>query len=80
MRKSPTQMERQIEACLRRDGPRCFNALGRLADAPNAQILARTLRRMMRDGIVARRIIDAGPPRSEYRLIELDAAGEIESC
>lgn len=68
-RRPTTEMWVRIDAVLQQ-GPRCFNEIGRMTDAPNAQLVARTLRRMMREGAVERRIIDARPPRSEYRLTD----------
>jgi len=61
-------MEVRIVECLQR-GPLHFNELGHISDAANAQLLARTLRRLMRDGVVSRRVIDASPPRTLYTLI-----------
>jgi DNA-binding HxlR family transcriptional regulator len=51
-----------------------FNALERASDAPNPVRLSDHLKKLVRDGIVVRRVIQVGPPAvTEYSLTELGA-------
>jgi DNA-binding HxlR family transcriptional regulator len=53
-------------------GPLRFNVLDRAVNAPNAPMLSTYLKRMARDGLIARRVIELGPPaRVEYGLTPL---------
>jgi DNA-binding HxlR family transcriptional regulator len=57
-----------------RNGPLRFNALDRAVDAPNPPMLSTHLKKMRRDGLVERHVIELGPPaRVEYSLTPLGA-------
>ena len=47
-----------------------FNALGRVIDGISPRMLTVTLRRLERDGLVSRTILDSSPPQVEYALTE----------
>lgn len=52
-------------------GPLRFNALRRCVGPITPKALTQTLRRLERNGIVAREIIPGSPPGVEYRMTEL---------
>lgn len=54
-----------------RDGTKRFNELRRLMPGITPRTLARQLRELERDGVVARTVHAEVPPRVEYRLTEL---------
>ena len=63
----------RVAHALRR-GPLRFNALDRAINAPNPPMLSTHLKKMARDGLVERVVIELGPPaRVEYRLTPLGA-------
>jgi DNA-binding HxlR family transcriptional regulator len=73
MRNTPTEMWIRIDAVLQ-TGPRFFNEICRLTNAPNPPVVSRTLTRMERRGEVTRRVLtEERPPRVEYSLTEKDA-------
>lgn len=47
-----------------------FNALSRVIDGISPRMLTVTLRRLERDGLVSRSILDTSPPQVEYALTE----------
>ena len=51
--------------------PRRFNALRRRVDGVSEKMLAQTLQHLERDGMVAREVQSAIPPRVEYTLTAL---------
>ena len=53
------------------DGPLRFNALRRSLDVITQKALTQSLRRLERNGIVARRVITASPVAVEYRITPL---------
>ena len=53
------------------DGPLRFNALRRSLDGITQKALTQSLRRLERNGIVARRVITASPVAVEYRITPL---------
>lgn len=53
------------------DGPRRYTDLQARLPAVAGSMLTRTLRRMLRDGLLAREVEPAVPPRVECRLTEL---------
>lgn len=55
-------------------GPCRFNALSRVIDGISPRMLTVTLRRLERDGLVSRTIIDSSPPQVEYALTERGAS------
>lgn len=52
-------------------GPLRFTELRARVDGISGKVLAETLRRLERDGIVTRRAYDEMPPRVEYELTDL---------
>jgi len=63
----------RVAHALRR-GPLRFNALDRAINAPNPPMLSTHLKKMARDGLVERVVIELGPPAPvEYRLTPLGA-------
>jgi DNA-binding HxlR family transcriptional regulator len=44
------------------DGPVRFNEIGRRVDVKNPRLLSQLLKKLCRDGIVVRTVIQAGPP------------------
>lgn len=52
-------------------GPLRFTELRSQVDGISGKVLAETLRRLERDGIVTRRAFDEMPPRVEYELTDL---------
>lgn len=52
-------------------GPLRFTELRSRVDGISGKVLAETLRRLERDGIVTRRAFDEMPPRVEYELTDL---------
>ena len=50
-----------------------FNALRRRVQGVSEKMLAQTLQTLERDGLVAREVISAIPPRVEYALTDLGA-------
>ncbi len=53
------------------DGPLRFNAIKRRLEGITQKALTQSLRRLERNGIVARRVIAASPVAVEYRLTPL---------
>ncbi len=53
------------------DGPRRFNELKRVVNGVTQRMLTVTLRRLERDGIIARTVHELMPPRVSYRLTPL---------
>jgi len=53
-----------------RRGPARFNALGRVIDGISPRMLTVTLRRLERDGLVSRTVLDTSPPQVEYALTD----------
>lgn len=49
-------------------GPCRFNALSRVIDGISPRMLTVTLRRLERDGLATRTILDTSPPQVEYAL------------
>jgi DNA-binding HxlR family transcriptional regulator len=70
MRKSPTQLERRIQACLSEHGKLGYVALLHATEAANSPALARTLNRMRQRGVITRSILDTSPPRTLYALAD----------
>lgn len=65
------EMAMRIVAHLR-FGPVGFNALDRAVNAPNPMRFSRIVKKLMRDGIIDRRVITLGPPaKTEYSLTSL---------
>ena len=60
--------------CALKRGPQRFNALERAIEAPNPPALSKLLKRMQRDGLVARRVIAIGPPAHVEYSFELHSA------
>ncbi|MGW6121724.1 winged helix-turn-helix transcriptional regulator [Nocardia sp. NPDC055165] len=56
------------------DGPVRFSALRRRVDGVSERMLSQTLQALERDGMVHREVLEAIPPRVEYRLTELGTA------
>lgn len=55
-----------------RHGPARFNELGRLVDAPSPPMLSKYLKKLQRDGLVERHVIQLGPPAiTTYELTAL---------
>jgi len=55
-----------------RHRPLRFNEIERAIDAPNPVMLSKHLKKMQRDGLVVRNVIQLGPPaRVEYELTPL---------
>jgi DNA-binding HxlR family transcriptional regulator len=55
-----------------RHRPMGFNELDRAVVAPNPMMFSRHLKKVVRDGIVERRVLSLGPPaRTQYSLTEL---------
>ncbi|MFG3704813.1 winged helix-turn-helix transcriptional regulator [Micromonospora sp. NPDC047670] len=52
-------------------GPRRYGELARAVAGATQKMLTQTLRGLERDGLVARSVTDAVPPRVEYRLTPL---------
>jgi len=52
------------------EGVSRFNELRRALDGVSQRVLARQLRELERDGVVARKVYDQSPPRVEYALTE----------
>jgi DNA-binding HxlR family transcriptional regulator len=59
-----------IVVCRLDDGPRRFNELRRLTDGITQRMLSLTLRRLERDGLVARTVFPTVPPQVEYELTD----------
>lgn len=57
-----------------RDGPHRFSALRRHVDGVSERMLSQTLQALERDGMVNRQVLEAIPPKVEYRLTSLGAA------
>lgn len=55
-------------------GPLRFTQVRTRVDGISAKVLAETLRRLERDGIVTRRAYDEMPPRVEYELTTLGSS------
>lgn len=53
------------------DGPARFNAIKRRLDGITQKALTQSLRRLERDGIVARRVVPVSPAAVEYRITPL---------
>jgi DNA-binding HxlR family transcriptional regulator len=51
------------------DGPMRFNEIKRRLEGVSQKVLTQTLRRMERDGIVKRTVVDARPLRVDYQLL-----------
>ncbi|RIY00321.1 transcriptional regulator [Aureimonas flava] len=51
--------------------PRRFNAIKRRLDGITQRVLTQTLRKLERNGMVARRILSTSPPGVEYSLTAL---------
>jgi len=51
-------------------GPCRFNALTRVIDGISPRMLTVTLRRLERDGLVSRTILDTSPPQVDYALTD----------
>lgn len=58
------------------DGPRRFNELRRDVTGITQKSLSQTLRRLERNGMVDRRVLDTRPLAVEYRLTELGRSVE----
>ena len=58
-----------------------FNALRRRVEGVSEKMLAQTLHTLERDGLVAREVVTAIPPRVEYALTPLGArvAGQVRA-
>ncbi|MDI6636477.1 winged helix-turn-helix transcriptional regulator [Pantoea dispersa] len=54
-----------------KDKPRRFNEIKRYLKGISHQMLTRTLKNLLRDGMVDRTVFDTVPPQVEYRLSEL---------
>lgn len=52
------------------DKPRRFNEIKRYVRGISHQMLTRTLKNLLRDGMVVRTVFDTVPPQVEYRLSE----------
>ena len=52
-------------------GPRRFNAVKRQLEGITQRVLTQTLRKLERNGMIARRVLDGSPPGVEYRLTPL---------
>lgn len=55
------------------EGPYRFGALRRRVDGVSERMLSQTLQILERDGLVHREVLEAIPPKVEYRLTELGA-------
>jgi DNA-binding HxlR family transcriptional regulator len=55
------------------DGPRRFNELKRAVNGVTQRMLTVSLRRLERDGVIARTVHELMPPRVSYRLTPLGA-------
>lgn len=53
---------------LRLHGPRRFGQLLRSVDGISQRMLTVTLRRLQREGLIAREVLDTSPPQVEYSL------------
>lgn len=53
------------------DGPLRFNAIKRRLDGITQEALTQALRRLERNGIVARRVVPVSPVAVDYRVAEL---------
>jgi DNA-binding HxlR family transcriptional regulator len=51
------------------DGPMRFNAIRRRLEGVSQKMLTQTLRRMERDGLVKRTVVDERPLRVDYELL-----------
>ncbi|MFT4127947.1 MAG: helix-turn-helix domain-containing protein [Gordonia sp. (in: high G+C Gram-positive bacteria)] len=56
---------------LRLHGPRRFGQLLRSVDGISQRMLTVTLRRLQRDGLIDRTVLDTSPPQVEYSLTEV---------
>ena len=56
---------------LRLHGPRRFGQLLRSVDGISQRMLTVTLRRLQRDGLITRAVLDTSPPQVEYSLTEV---------
>ncbi|WP_454118430.1 winged helix-turn-helix transcriptional regulator [Microbacterium lacticum] len=56
---------------LRLHGPRRFGQLLRSVDGISQRMLTVTLRRLQRDGLITRTVLDTSPPQVEYSLTEV---------
>ena len=56
------------------EGERRFSRLRDALDGVSQKVLTATLRRLERDGLVARRVTPTVPPRVDYRLTRLGAS------
>ncbi|WP_448232358.1 winged helix-turn-helix transcriptional regulator [Microbacterium lacticum] len=56
---------------LRLHGPRRFGQLLRSVDGISQRMLTVTLRRLQRDGLITRTVLDTSPPQVEYSLTEI---------
>jgi DNA-binding HxlR family transcriptional regulator len=55
-----------------RNGPLRFNEIDRAINAPNPPILSKLLKKMQRDGLIVRNVVQLGPPAHvEYALTDL---------
>ncbi|MDP9768033.1 transcriptional regulator [Kosakonia cowanii] len=54
-----------------KEKPRRFNEIKRYLRGISHQMLTRTLKNLLRDGMVDRKVFDTVPPQVEYRLSEL---------
>ncbi|APR86011.1 Transcriptional regulator, HxlR family protein [Minicystis rosea] len=52
-------------------GPRRFNAIKRRLEGITQRVLTQTLRKLERNGMIRRRILDGSPPGVEYALTPL---------
>jgi len=66
-------MKMRVTVALK-NGARRFNDIERATEAPNPMALSRCLKRMIREGLVTRVVVDANPPRAEYSLSEIGLA------
>lgn len=52
-------------------GPRRFNAIKRQLEGITQRVLTQTLRKLERNGMIRRRVLDGSPPGVEYALTPL---------
>jgi DNA-binding HxlR family transcriptional regulator len=68
MRQSPTRFEQLVTTALKENGELRYTELLKATEASSAQMLARTLNRMRRAGLVTRTVVPSTPIRTLYRL------------
>lgn len=66
-----------LALCALERGPTRFAALGRAIGGVSEKMLAQTLRGLVRDGLVSRRVEPSVPPQVEYALTPLGAEGVV---